>query len=201
MVAASDFLVSWAGSDESGSGAGVGSFDVYVAIDRGPFSLWLPQTPLAESVYHGTPGHVYAFYSQARDNVGHIEAPPASPDAQTEVAARVEIVGQDSQSHKPGWTWTEADGDVVKPVYSGRQGYAAFCFDTADRLQLVELHNTNASSSLELVVKNPKQGGDGRVSVGRITADAAFKTLKFGSVNLAGVGLSFAGPVPTPPAW
>jgi hypothetical protein len=74
--------VSWSGSDDTG----VTSYDIYVSEDGGPFAAWLTSTPLTGSVYPGTVGRSYAFFSRARDQAGNVEAQPASPDAQTAVA-------------------------------------------------------------------------------------------------------------------
>ncbi len=74
--------VSWSGSDNTG----VTSYDIYVSEDGGPFAAWLTATPLTGSIYPGTVGRTYAFFSRARDQAGNVEAQPASPDAQTAVA-------------------------------------------------------------------------------------------------------------------
>jgi hypothetical protein len=76
------FRVAWSGQDDDG-GSGVGSFDVYVSDNGGPRTLWLDNTTLAEAVFNGTMGHTYAFYSVAIDNVGNVEAAPATPDTTT----------------------------------------------------------------------------------------------------------------------
>jgi len=80
-----DIPLTWTGSDEAG-GAGIGSFDIYVSADGGPFVPYLLGTTDTSAVYPGSHGHTYAFYSVARDNVGHVEAPPTTPDAVTFVS-------------------------------------------------------------------------------------------------------------------
>jgi hypothetical protein len=80
------FPVSWTGADEA-EGSGVASFDVFVAIDGAPFTLWLDDTPEFSADFLGTAGHTYAFYSVATDHVGHVEAFPATHDAATRVVA------------------------------------------------------------------------------------------------------------------
>jgi subtilase family serine protease/methionine-rich copper-binding protein CopC len=80
------FEVAWSGLDES-DGSGIESYDIYVAINGGAFTLWLGQTTQTSATYTGQPGHTYAFYSVARDNVGNVEQAPATPDAVTTVAA------------------------------------------------------------------------------------------------------------------
>jgi len=81
-------LVSWTGQDDAG-GAGVASYDVYVSDNGEPFELWLDDTQDTSATFHGSGRHTYAFYSVAKDYVGHSELPPETPDAQTTVYATV----------------------------------------------------------------------------------------------------------------
>jgi hypothetical protein len=74
------FTVQWAGQDEAG-GSGIAGYDVYVSVDGGPYALLVGDTTDNSTTVVGQPGHTYAFYSVATDNVGHVEANPA--DAQT----------------------------------------------------------------------------------------------------------------------
>jgi RHS repeat-associated protein len=78
------FTVHWAGQDDAG-GSGIASFDIYVSDDGGPFTAWLTGTPITSADYTGQDGHTYAFYSVATDNVGHIQATPATAQATTTV--------------------------------------------------------------------------------------------------------------------
>jgi RHS repeat-associated protein len=78
------FILSWPGQDDAG-GSGISGYDVYVSTDGGPYALWLQNTALTSAPFLSDAGHSYAFYSVARDNVGHEEATPAMPDAQTTV--------------------------------------------------------------------------------------------------------------------
>ncbi len=75
-------LVCWTGEDEQG-GSGIGSYDVYYRVDNDPYELWLDDTADSSATFTGETGHTYAFYSIATDNVGHREAAPETPDAQT----------------------------------------------------------------------------------------------------------------------
>ncbi len=79
------FDVSWAGGDDIG-GSGVHSYTVYVSENGGPHEVWLANATATSSAYAGVPGHTYAFYSVARDNVGHVEPMPLLPQATTRVA-------------------------------------------------------------------------------------------------------------------
>src|SRR5207344_1612646 len=67
--------VSWSGQDNAG-GSGISFYDIYVAVDNGPFQVWI----------EGTLGRSYSFYSVATDQAGNREAPHAVADAHTTVA-------------------------------------------------------------------------------------------------------------------
>gem|GEM_PF-1465967 len=67
------------GSDDAG-GSGVGAYSIFVAVDGGPSQAWLRRLNETETVLTGQPGHSYALYSIAEDNVGNTEDPPAAPD-------------------------------------------------------------------------------------------------------------------------
>ncbi len=82
--ATSNFTVSWSGADDPG-GSGVAGFDVYVSDNGGPFTLWLAVTPATSATFTGTPGHTYAFFSVATDNVGNQEPLPTAAQATTTV--------------------------------------------------------------------------------------------------------------------
>ncbi len=73
--------VTWSGRDDAG-GSGLATFSLYVSADGGPFVLVLPDTTDTSVTLSLAAGHTYAFYSVARDNVGHVEAPPPVPDTQ-----------------------------------------------------------------------------------------------------------------------
>jgi hypothetical protein len=81
-VATTDFEVqlNWSGEDETG-GSGIASYDIYVSIDDSEPSLYFDDVTFTTALVILPPGHTYAFYSLARDNVGHVEAPPTMPDA------------------------------------------------------------------------------------------------------------------------
>lgn len=83
----STFTVRWSGTD-AGSGSAIRDYEVYVQIDGGEWSLWQLATTDTEAVYEGEGGHVYAFYSVARDNAGNVEAAPATADASIRVLAQ-----------------------------------------------------------------------------------------------------------------
>jgi hypothetical protein len=64
--------VSWSGSD--GSGSGVASFDIFVAIDDQPAEIWLTGNTGSGAVYTGMAGHTYKFLIWATDRVGNSRA-------------------------------------------------------------------------------------------------------------------------------
>ena len=78
------FPVSWSGSDV---GSGIAFYSIYVSDNFGPFTAWLSQTAATTASYSGQAGHTYGFYSIATDLAGNIQAPKASADASTTVAA------------------------------------------------------------------------------------------------------------------
>jgi RHS repeat-associated protein len=87
------FTVTWSGSDDAG-GSGIGTYDVYVSDNGGPFTAWLQATSQTSETFAGQGGHTYRFYSVATDNVGHVESSPGVPDATTMVVP--------SQASEPG---------------------------------------------------------------------------------------------------
>jgi hypothetical protein len=77
--------VRWSGEDNPG-GSGIDFFDVFVAVNDGPFVVWQARTQLRGAVFFGTFGNRYTFFSRATDRVGNQEAAPGAPDALTEVS-------------------------------------------------------------------------------------------------------------------
>jgi len=77
------FTVSWTADD--GLGSGVKAYSVYVSDNGGSYEPWLVDTLLDSAVYSGENEHTYRFYTIAEDNVGHIENPPDSFDAQVTI--------------------------------------------------------------------------------------------------------------------
>ncbi len=71
------FAVSWTGSDPSG--AGISSYNIYVSVDSGAYSLWLSATALSTANYIGAIGHSYTFVSLATNNIGIQQTSVATP--------------------------------------------------------------------------------------------------------------------------
>ena len=78
------FGVVWSGAPYVG-GAPIAYYDIYVSDNGGPFTLWQSQSTGTGSLYNGTSGHTYAFYSLVTDTAGNRETPPLQPQAQTTV--------------------------------------------------------------------------------------------------------------------
>jgi len=79
-----EILVAWGGADEA-YGSGITNFDIYVSRDAGPYLLWMQATDLLSAKYTGDNGHVYSFYSLARDHAGNLENAPIEMDMATEI--------------------------------------------------------------------------------------------------------------------
>ncbi|MEJ2392693.1 MAG: CARDB domain-containing protein, partial [Gammaproteobacteria bacterium] len=97
IIDATDFLVTWSGSDAAG-GSGLAGYDIYVSTDEGPFEVWLSGTTETSAVFVGERGHSYGFYSRARDRAGNVEESTMAPDAMTEIPGRPPEIdlGQDA---------------------------------------------------------------------------------------------------------
>lgn len=72
------FPVNWSGSDAA---SGVKDFSIYVAENGGAFTQWLRNVSSTAATFDGRQGQTYAFFSVARDHVGHVEDTPATADA------------------------------------------------------------------------------------------------------------------------
>ncbi len=76
--------VSWSGVDNGGGT--IAFYDVYVAVNRGPFLPWLQRVTDLGAIYSGTPGHRYEFYSIGTDSSNNREPAPIYADTETVVA-------------------------------------------------------------------------------------------------------------------
>ncbi len=81
---AASFTVNWSGQDDTG-GSGVGSYNIYVSDNGGPYTLWQSATAQTSARFSGTNDHTYAFYSVATDNVGNVQPTPATAQATTTI--------------------------------------------------------------------------------------------------------------------
>ncbi|MGO9917226.1 MAG: Ig-like domain repeat protein, partial [Isosphaeraceae bacterium] len=80
----SSFTVTWSGQDDPG-GSGIAFYNIYDSEDGGPYSLWQSDTTDTSATFTGQPGHTYAFYSVATDNVGNVQPTPASAQQTVQV--------------------------------------------------------------------------------------------------------------------
>jgi MBG domain (YGX type)/Bacterial Ig-like domain (group 3)/Dockerin type I domain len=78
------FNVTWSGQDDA-NGSGIASYDLYVSQDGGIFAAYITGTPLTSFTFTVDPGHTYAFYTVATDNVGHRESKLAQAEATTRI--------------------------------------------------------------------------------------------------------------------
>lgn len=85
------FRPQWTATDV---GSGVQGTTIFVSDTGGAYTPWLTNTTSASAIYNGAAGHTYAFYSQATDLVGNVEAPHTGPDASTIVPAGASCNGR-----------------------------------------------------------------------------------------------------------
>jgi hypothetical protein len=81
-----NFTVSWFGTDDP-NGSGVGSYDIYVSDNGGPWQVWQSGVTQTGATFGGQPGDSYYFYSVAHDNAGNVEASPSTYQAMTLVSS------------------------------------------------------------------------------------------------------------------
>ena len=106
---ATEFLVSWSGSDDAG-GSALGDYTIYVEDKEGPFTplmqnltiadvffasfsdsfigvnlkdftTFMQNTTKTSALFEAQIGHTYTFVSRAQDNAGNLEAVPMSAQA------------------------------------------------------------------------------------------------------------------------
>lgn len=77
-----DIAVTWSGADNT-NGAGLANFDIYVSDNGADPVLWLDHATSLAATYTGQFGHLYSFYSLARDVADNLESLPDAHDAQT----------------------------------------------------------------------------------------------------------------------
>lgn len=85
------FPVQWSAQEDPG-GSGLAGVDVFVTVDGTNMVSWLDRTLATSGWFIGEVGHSYAFHTEARDNVGNVEAAPATPDAVTFVPTNAPIL-------------------------------------------------------------------------------------------------------------
>jgi hypothetical protein len=75
-----NLVLRWDQADEAG-GSGVSSIDIFMSVDGAPPMMLLNDFVGTTATIPLVVNHVYSFYSEARDGVGHEELPPLVPDA------------------------------------------------------------------------------------------------------------------------
>jgi hypothetical protein len=81
------FDISWSGSD---GGAGISTYDIYMAVNDGPFLLWQKSIAATEGRFVGHPDSTYSFFSVAHDAVGNSEPIKTEADASTTITVSTE---------------------------------------------------------------------------------------------------------------
>ena len=99
-VSGHSFWVQWGGWDDP-NGSGVDNYDIYVSTNGGPFGIWLNEFTGSSNLFTGELGNSYAFYSQARDMVGNLEATPATAQAETTISTNSPILASVSNQTLP----------------------------------------------------------------------------------------------------
>ncbi|MEI6786041.1 MAG: hypothetical protein WCQ21_34580, partial [Verrucomicrobiota bacterium] len=81
-----NFVVSWFGADDA-AGTGIQNYDIYMSDNDGAYVPLLLATTANSTTFNGAPGHLYGFYSLARDNGNNVEATPLAAKTSTYVSA------------------------------------------------------------------------------------------------------------------
>jgi hypothetical protein len=84
FTTATDFLVSWNGTDNA---AGIANYTIFVSDNNQQYIPWLAGTPATCATYSGVDGHSFKFNSIAIDLAGNAEAAHPREDAVTTVDA------------------------------------------------------------------------------------------------------------------
>lgn len=87
------FPVAWSGQDDTG-GAGIASYDIFVAENNGAYTKWLTGTTATTALFGGLPGRKYQFYSIATDAVGNVQASPGAIQTTTVGNTPANVTGQ-----------------------------------------------------------------------------------------------------------
>lgn len=112
--------VSW--SSDDGAGSGVATYDIFVAENGGPYTLWLDDTTASSGVYPGLVGHTYQFYSVATDNVAFEEPAPSTADTSTTVRMQFLTPEPFTSDVGPTFSWAPAADAVAYDVWVDNRG-------------------------------------------------------------------------------
>ncbi len=184
------FNVAASGSDV---GSGLASFDLYVSVDGGAFTLWTT-VPASNPVaaFTATSNHFYSFYSIGRDLAGNVEAKNAAetttyvPDL-SPPSTSVQGPGSDVTTSKFAIQATGTD--------AGNSGLAWFDF----YVQIDNAGPYTRFAHVPAVAANPGDpNGPGKpysaVANFQATVDGAMHTYNFYSIGTDGAGNVEAAP-------
>jgi hypothetical protein len=134
------FPVQWGGNDVS---TGVKDYTIYVSDNGGPFVPWLIDTVQTQAAFPGQNGHIYTFFSQARDNVLNIEPPHAHWDAYMAVGLVPADISAQVSVTRGGFRYDHKTGHFVQQVTVKNTGSSAL----VDPISLV-LSNLSSNAVL-----------------------------------------------------
>lgn len=137
------FPVTWQGTDV---GSGVQDFTIYVSDNGGPYMAWLTNRNSTQASFNGQPGHTYAFYSTARDNVFNVEAAHTKPDATTTVTSVMDVSSQVSII-RGGYSYNRSLGRFVQTVTLKNTGSSAISGPVSLVLDSLSANATLANQS------------------------------------------------------
>ncbi|MCA1746142.1 MAG: hypothetical protein LC655_00485, partial [Bacteroidales bacterium] len=83
----SEFNITWDGTDAA---SGVSAFDIYVAVNDGPYIIWQRNSFRKEGTFIGYPDSTYSFFSIGYDAVGNREPLKTVPDAVTTITVNID---------------------------------------------------------------------------------------------------------------
>ncbi|MGD1277561.1 MAG: CARDB domain-containing protein [Tepidisphaeraceae bacterium] len=185
------FNVSWSGS-EAANGSAVASYSIYVSDNGGPFTAWLSHTTLTSSQYVGALGHTYSFYSIANDNVGNVQATPASAQASTLVLAAPTL----TISSPPGSLTYDGASDVTSWVAATLTGVSGIAPPTGP-VQVLYFNGASASGS---PLASPPVNAGTYTVVATYAGDANYASATSNAVTFTITRASVVVTLPTPPA-
>jgi hypothetical protein len=180
------FPVAWTGDDSNE--AGVATYDLYVSDNGGPFTLLLDDTPVTRTLFTGTAGHDYRFYTVASDNLGVEEATPPVAD-QTVSIHPANTVGTNKTK-----TFTDVDGDklTIKFKGPGDLTYGVIGGGENGAIDFVQLDGSTEKSKLIINVR--KSGaGDGAADIGGVLVNGSLGLLHAKKSDLVAEGILATG--------
>lgn len=155
--------VTWSGSDDSG----VASYDVFLQINDGPWDIWLDDTMRTTSVYNGTMGEKYAFYSVATDFAGNEESKGPAAEATTTVSsvnaapvvsAPPTVVIREGETMRFTVTASDPDDVTASLRYSLESGVPGIVINSATGEVSWTTGESDGGRQVEVIVKATDNG-------------------------------------------